>query len=70
MSSSDLRFWLQNRFQIICFDIHLIKKGTDGKTNTHTLENMDKMVGCFPVFLVTLELAGDSGKAKETTVML
>lgn len=32
---------------------------------THTLENMDKMVGCFPEFRVTLDPAGDSGKREK-----
>lgn len=30
------------------------------KFYTHTLENIDRMDGCFPLFLVTLVLAGDS----------
>lgn len=30
--------------------------------DTHTLENMDRMVGCFPEFRVTLDPIGDSGK--------
>lgn len=29
---------------------------------TYTLENIDVMVGCLPLFRVTLVLAGDSAK--------
>lgn len=60
-TSSDLRFWLQEEgFHL---DMQVIKVNKCHKIRnhlTHTFENMDIMVGCFPLFLVTLELAGDS----------
>lgn len=63
--SSDLRFWLQNKCNIYTLPLFLNKWSFQlciytYKTYTHTLENIDKIVGCFPLFLVTLALAGDS----------
>lgn len=39
-----------------------IKAQYKKEQHTYTLENIDNMVGCFPLFLVTLVLTGDSKK--------
>lgn len=40
------------------------------KADTHTLENIDKMVGCFPAFLVTRPLAGDDSTVRRRNTVV